>query len=371
MGGYGGLGESIRESVRKAAEGRRVAVAFSGGLDSGLVAALASECAESVVCYTCGTDGSFDVRAGKELAEALGLPWVHCRISKGNLEGLIRELISATDESDPFTISYELQLFTVCKAASEDVVLTGQGADEYLGGSAKFVGCSMDDYALLRDAGIERLLDVSVPCEKRIASYFGKTLFHPYLDDGVQRAISDIPLEDHLPESMDSRKSVLKEAAAGLGYPDLAFRRKKSSQYGSGTTDLVRALAKERGKMYNQYLASLYDEVSSGIPARGRGSVINARVDPVVKTKAELIIRREGLSPSEAVEMFYRKVIEDGGTGSVRPSRGSRRSRECRPSRRTCISSPRIPPSPLCWTPPRPSGCRAPGRGRMRRSRWI
>ena len=323
MGRYDGLGEAIKESVRKASEGRRVAIAFSGGLDSGLTAALASECAESVTCYTCGTDNSFDVRAGKELAESLGLPWVHCRISKSSLEGLIRELISATDESDPFTISYELQLFDVCRTAEEDVVLTGQGADEYLGGSAKFVGCPLEDYILLRDAGIERLLEVSVPCERKIASHFGKTLVHPYLDEEVQRIISKIPPEEHLPDSMDSRKSVLKKAAANLGYPDLAFRKKKSSQYGSGTTDLIRALAKEKGKMYNQYLASLYDEVSLGIPARGRGSVINARVDPVVKTKAELILSKEGLTPSEAVEMFYRKVIENGGTGSFKPSRRS------------------------------------------------
>jgi asparagine synthase (glutamine-hydrolysing) len=323
LAGYSELGRAVEEAVRKASEGRRVAVAFSGGLDSGLTAAMASKYAESVVCYTCGTDGSFDVRAGRELAEALGLPWVHCRISKSNLEGIIRELISATDESDPFTISYELQLFCVCKYAEEDVILTGQGADEYLGGSAKFVGCSMDDYILLRDAGIERLLDVSVPCEMRIASYFGKELRHPYLDPGVQDVISRIPAADHLPRDMDSRKSVLKEAAAGLGYPGLAFRKKKSSQYGSGTTDLIRALAKEKGKMYNQYLAALYDEVALGIPARGRGSVINARVDPVVRAKAELILRREGLTPSEAVEMFYRKVIEDGGAESVRPSRRS------------------------------------------------
>jgi asparagine synthase (glutamine-hydrolysing) len=44
----------------------------------------------------------------------------------------------ATKVSNPFTISYELQLFTVCRAAHEPVILTGQGSDEYFGGCASF-----------------------------------------------------------------------------------------------------------------------------------------------------------------------------------------------------------------------------------------
>ncbi len=38
---YEELGRVIEESVRRASEGKRVGVAFSGGMDSGLVAALA------------------------------------------------------------------------------------------------------------------------------------------------------------------------------------------------------------------------------------------------------------------------------------------------------------------------------------------
>lgn len=83
---YGELSRAIEDSVRRNCEGKEVAVAFSGGLDSGLVAALASRYARSVTCYTCGTDDAFDVAAGKELAEVLGLPWVQCRITEDEFE---------------------------------------------------------------------------------------------------------------------------------------------------------------------------------------------------------------------------------------------------------------------------------------------
>ena len=136
MSRYEALGRAMEESVRMICEGKRVGVAFSGGMDSGLIAALASRYARSVTCYTCGTDDAFDVQAGKELADMLGLPWVHCRISEDDIEDTIREFILATKVSDPFTISYELQLFTVCRDASERIILSGQGSDEYFGGNA-------------------------------------------------------------------------------------------------------------------------------------------------------------------------------------------------------------------------------------------
>ncbi len=133
MAEYEELGR-IKESVRKACEGKRVGIAFSGGLDSGLIAALAKKYARSVTCYTCGTGDSFDVAAGKELAEKLDIPWVQCRISEDNIEETICEMILATKISDPFTISYDLQLFTVCRQTQERIILTGQGSDEYYGG---------------------------------------------------------------------------------------------------------------------------------------------------------------------------------------------------------------------------------------------
>jgi asparagine synthase (glutamine-hydrolysing) len=320
---WDGLRDSIVDVIRRNVEGKDIGVACSGGLDSGLVSAIAKEYANSVTLYTCGTANAFDVAMGRDLSEKLDLPFVHVVLTKGMMEDLIKEMVTATGVSDPFTISYELQLFSVCKECGQDVILTGQGADEYFMGCAKYVGQTREEFDLLKDAGVERLLNVSVPCEMAIADHFGKTLVYPYLDEGVRAEVARIDPELLIPKDMDSRKQVLKDVAVDLGYGFLAERKKKSSQYGSGTTDLIRALAKEKGKMYNQYLASLYDEVSLGIPARGRGSVINARVDPVVKTKAELILSKEGLTPSEAVEMFYRKVIEDGGTGSFKPSRRS------------------------------------------------
>ncbi|MCL1979372.1 MAG: asparagine synthase-related protein, partial [Methanomassiliicoccaceae archaeon] len=305
------------DSVRDSTEGRDVAVAFSGGLDSGLISAIAKRYANSVHLYTCGTDKAHDVIMAEDLSKRLELPWTHARISKRNMEPLIKEMISATGTTDPFTISYELQLFCVCREAKEDVVITGQGADEYFMGCAKFVDQTDKDYEMQKDAAAERLIKVSIPCELAIAKHFGKSLLYPYMAEEVISEIRRLDQGDLRPQDMDSRKSVLRDIAVNLGHPHIAARKKKSSQYGSETTNIIRALSREKGMFYNEYIAYLCDEVLSGKPTKNRGSVINARVDSIIKVEAENILSQLKISPSDAVEMFYRKIIEDGGIQSV------------------------------------------------------
>ena len=42
-------------------------------------------------------------------------------------------------------------------------------------------------------------------------------------------------------------------------------------------------------------------------------ATVRARIEPSVKRKTETILRRIGLSPSEAITIFYRQVALQGG----------------------------------------------------------
>ena len=308
---YQELEDALISFIKEKVEGKDVGVACSGGLDSGLVSAIAKEFANSVTLYSCGTKNAHDVMMTKDLSERLEIPMVHAKITKGDMHGLIREMIEIASQPDPFTISYEMPLLCVCKAAKEDIILTGQGADEYFMGCAKFVGASAEDYEILKTASVERLLNVSVPCELKIAEHFNKTLYYPYLDISMTSLVEKIDPEVLRPKDMDSRKEVLRKIAIHLGYDFIAKRPKKSSQYGSGTTDLIRGIAKENNMMYAEYIASIRDEVTYGKIPLKRGSFINARIDPIVKEKAERILLQQGITPSEAIEDLYRKIIQE------------------------------------------------------------
>ena len=312
MAKYEALGNAIESAVRKACEGKEVGVAFSGGMDSGLVAAVAKKYARSVTCYTCGTDDSFDVQAGRELAEKLGLPWVHCRISEESIENDIRELIMATQVSDPFTISYELQLFTVCRTAGEPIILTGQGSDEYFGGCAKSVEDDDDEYEAVTEWGVERLMKVSVPCEMSIASHFKKRLAYPYLDEEVVRQIGLLDPDELRPKNLDDRKAVLKTVVSDLGFPVLAHRTKKASQYGSNTTELIRSMARRSGVRYNRYISRIYESLDLRNANLLRDAAVDVRMDPILLHDADEMLEKLGKTHSEVLAAVYRRMVRDG-----------------------------------------------------------
>ena len=309
---YEALGNAIEDAVRRACEGKRVGIAFSGGMDSGLMAALASKYAKSVTCYTCGSDDSFDVAAGRELADILGLPWVQCRISEENIEDTVREMILATKVSDPFTISYDLQLFCVCREAEERVIITGQGSDEYFGGCANSVNEDDSQYREFTDWGLERLEKVSIPCEMSAAAHFKKKLYYPYLDPAVVEEVGRLDPDELRPKSLEDRKSVLKTVVSDLGYPVLAHRTKKASQYGSSTTDLIRGAARKKGVRYNRFISDIYEGLGLRNANLLRDAAVDVRMDPILLHDAEELLERNGLTHSEAVALFYKRMVREG-----------------------------------------------------------
>ena len=309
---YEALGNAIESAIRRSCEGKRVGIAFSGGMDSGLLAAVASKYAKSVTCYTCGTDDSFDVAAGRELAGILGLPWVQCRISEDNIEDTLREFILATKVSDPFTISYDLQLFTVCREADERVIISGQGSDEFFGGCAKSVEDDDDEYEAVTEWGVERLMKVSIPCEMSIASHFKKRLAYPYLDEEVVRQIGLLDPDELRPKNLDDRKAVLKTVVSDLGFPVLAHRTKKASQYGSNTTELIRSMARRSGVRYNRYISRIYESLDLRNANLLRDAAVDVRMDPILLHDADEMLEKLGKTHSEVLAEVYRRMISDG-----------------------------------------------------------
>lgn len=277
-----------------------------------MLAAVASKYAKSVTCYTCGTDDSFDVAAGRELAGILGLPWVQCRISEDNIEDTLREFILATKVSDPFTISYDLQLFTVCREADERVIISGQGSDEYFGGCAKSVEDDDDEYEAVTEWGVERLMKVSVPCEMSIASHFKKRLAYPYLDDEVVRQIGLLDPDELRPKNLDDRKAVLKTVVSDLGFPVLAHRTKKASQYGSNTTELIRSMARRSGVRYNRYISRIYESLDLRSANLLRDAAVDVRMDPILLHDADEMLEKLGKTHSEVLAEVYRRMVRDG-----------------------------------------------------------
>ncbi|MBE6518617.1 MAG: asparagine synthase [Thermoplasmata archaeon] len=255
------LQNALVSAIKSQVQGEDIAVAFSGGLDSGLVAAIAKEYARSVTLYTSGKDQSYDVVMAQEMSERLGLPWLHIPLTEDNIEARLREMISITGTSSPLTLSFELPLFFVCRTVREKYVLSGQGSDELFAGYSKYIGLSIEELDRMRKADLGKLISSTIPHETKVADHFGRKVLYPYMDSIVTMQVNALDLNELKPADADHRKMLLRQVATNLGYPFIAEKKKKAAQYGSGTMDLVRKVAENKGMTYAELVDSIYKEI--------------------------------------------------------------------------------------------------------------
>jgi len=233
------IGLALEESVRMYVEGKSVAIAFSGGLDSGLIASIAMKYADGVSLYTVGTEDSYDLRMSRAMAKDLGLPLNEIRLDKETVIDDLIQMFNIAGTRDRLMLSFETPLFNVCKKCKEDMILVGQGADELFAGYAKYVGLGHQELRDRLDLDFEKLMTVNLAHEAKVARHFGKRICYPYLDATVVMRTKSLPIEMMAPMDMESRKMVLREIATGMGFEEVAKMRKKAAQYGSGTSRLV------------------------------------------------------------------------------------------------------------------------------------
>ena len=231
----------LRLSVSRAISGEsRVAVAYSGGLDSSLVASLAKEFAV-VQCYTCGFSASFDSRNAKAFAEKEGLSVELITPTRSELLSLVAEAALIMDTTDPVRIAYTVPLLCVLDHSKETRILAGNGADELFGGYAKYGGSSDPRGMMSRD--LEKAL-FEGNLLSSAARGLGKELGLPFASEELRAFAARTDLDKKI--GGGGRKIILRQVAELLGLPSHS-RPKKAAQYSSGVMKEMRRESEQQG----------------------------------------------------------------------------------------------------------------------------
>ena len=120
---------------------------LSGGIDSGLVTAIASKYNNSLKTYTVSFKGTYDeAPLAKLVADKYGTEHTEIPISFDNLENDIERIL--LNYGEPFFDSSAIPSYYVSKAAKEHltVILNGDGADELFGGYRRYVPFAKKDW---------------------------------------------------------------------------------------------------------------------------------------------------------------------------------------------------------------------------------
>jgi len=121
-----------------------VGILLSGGIDSAVVAAIAQKhSAKPLKAFTIGFEGLYnedEIAEAKETADLLGLEHFTKKISFKNFLDIFKETTRIIEE--PLATTSVIPMYYLAQLASEQVkvVLTGQGADEPLGGYQRYQG---------------------------------------------------------------------------------------------------------------------------------------------------------------------------------------------------------------------------------------
>ena len=147
-----------------------VGLFLSGGIDSALIGKASSLLGKAPRCFSVGFFDNSDqceLRDAERSAELLGLEFVAVRIQADESWEILKKAIVAVEEPLATISSIALWNLSETAAKSHKVVLTGQGADELLGGYSRYRFEKMRNVlSRLRCTGITSALLSQLPLAK-------------------------------------------------------------------------------------------------------------------------------------------------------------------------------------------------------------
>ncbi len=242
----------LRDAIDGAAGGLGtggLAVAFSGGVDSALLAARLD-----APLYAVGFPGSHDLAAARSGARALGREVRTVELDHAVLAAAVPRVARATGRTNAMDVAIALPLFLVAErvaADGYDRLALGQGADELFGGYAKVARAPEDTRVAadtVRGARREVLRTVPDQLERDTLALraAGVDPVVPLLADRVVAAALRLPGEA-LVSPRGERKWAFRLAARAWVPDRLAFREKTAIQYGSDVDRELDRLARQAG----------------------------------------------------------------------------------------------------------------------------
>ena len=194
-------------------------------------------------------------------------------------------------------VEFMLPFWIAAKNSDNSILMCGQGADELFGGYARF---RTEDAEYNLEKEVSDLVNRLPDRENKIAKKFGLELACPYLADSVIESA-----EEYSPKERIGKvgKEPLRKAALEMGLPkEIAQRKKKAAQYGSGSQKAIRKIMKHKIEIEIVFNSeNIAESVAKSTEPENKGWVETSVIDNKIKA----IVKAESLgSLREAAEDF-------------------------------------------------------------------
>ncbi len=244
------LHTQMQNAIKKTIPNKKIGIAFSGGVDSTVLAVICSKLEYDITLLTIGFEDSHDILFSKKINELLKLPHEIYTINDDEFKEISSKVNQKIKTDNLSWNENSIAFYFVAKLANKlgiKNVITANGIDELFCG-----------YNAYRDAikqgeqYVMELMEKKLENEKNmmivvndVTSEFNVKLIQPFLDNNFISFAKQIPLSEKITDEDDLlRKHILRRLALDIGVPEeSATKRKKALQYG---TQIHKSLIKSR-----------------------------------------------------------------------------------------------------------------------------
>jgi len=230
----------MQDAIKNTVTDKKIGVAFSGGVDSTLLAKLVKDMGYDIHLLTIGFQDSHDINFAKEVNQILSFQHSVSEIDPEKFKE-VSQKINQTIKTDNLSWNENsIAFYYVAELAQKNdlkTVVTANGIDELF--------CGYNSYREAIETGEDEVTKMMVEKLKnegemmvainQVTAEFDVRMIQPFLLPNFTEYAKKIPISEKIHGSDDmKRKHVVRELAIDCGVPEVAAQKqKKALQYGS------------------------------------------------------------------------------------------------------------------------------------------
>jgi len=232
--------DEMENAVKETVTDKKIGVAFSGGVDSTLLAKLVKDMGYDIHLLTIGFQDSHDINFAKEVNQILNFPHSISEIDPEKFKE-VSQKINQTIKSDNLSWNENsIAFYYVAELAQKNglnTVVTANGIDELFCGYNSYreaIETGEDEVVKMMNDKLKNEAEMMVAINT-VTAEFGVKMVQPFLSPSFVDYAKRIPVSEKIHGSDDmQRKHPIRELAMDYGVPEVAAQKqKKALQYGS------------------------------------------------------------------------------------------------------------------------------------------